>query len=189
MNIGVLSLIVVAGIVVLFVVLVYNSLIRLENEVENSKAQIDVQLKRRFDLIPNLIDTVKGYVEHEKDVLKEVTEARTNFMEADEKDDMQKKVKADNQLESTLKSLFAVSEDYPDLKANENFLQLQEELSGTESKIAYARQHYNDVAMTFNNKIEVFPNNILADVFNFEEKQMLEIPEEERENVDVEFSE
>ena len=130
---------IILAVVVLGIIILYNSLIRLKNQVENSWAQIDVQLKRRFDLIPNLIETVKGYAKHEKELLTDITKARTAFMKAESVGD---KAKAENMLEGTLKSLFAVSENYPQLKANENFLQLQEELSGTENKIAYARQHY-----------------------------------------------
>lgn len=183
MNTWIIVGIIVAVVVLLFIV-VYNSLVRLRNQVENSWAQIDVQLKRRFDLIPNLIETVKGYAKHEKGVLEEVTKARTAFMNATS---VKEKGKAENMLEGTLKSLFAVSENYPQLRANENFLQLQEELSGTESKIAYARQHYNDMVMELNNKIQSFPTNILASIFGFKEKEAYPIPEEERKNVKVQF--
>ncbi|MBM3199377.1 LemA family protein [Candidatus Woesearchaeota archaeon] len=168
----------------LFIWGLYNGLIRLKNNVENSWAQIDVQLKRRADLIPNLIETVKGYTKHEKSVLENVTKARTAFMNATSIED---KAKASNQLSDMLKTLFAVSENYPRLKANENFLQLQEELSGTESKIAYARQNYNDLVMMFNNKIEVFPNSIFAKQMNFTRKPLFEASEAERQNVKVQF--
>lgn len=175
---------IIAAVVVLLFIIVYNSLVRLKNQVENSWAQIDVQLKRRFDLIPNLIETVKGYAKHEKGVLEGVTQARTAFMNASS---VKEKGKAENMLEGTLKSLFAVSENYPQLKANENFLQLQEELSGTESKIAYARQHYNDMVMELNNKIQSFPTNLLASMFGFKEKEMYPVPEEEKKNIKVQF--
>lgn len=168
------------GVLVLFVIIIismYNSLIRLRNQVKNSFAQIDVQLKRRNDLIPNLIETVKGYAKHEKGVFEQVTKARTSVMNADS---VKEKADASNQLSGTLKSLFAVAENYPDLKANQNFLQLQEELSGTENKIAYSRQHYNDMVMLLNTKIEVFPNNIIANMFNFKQQEMFSTPEEEK---------
>lgn len=169
---------------ILFVVLMYNSLVRLRNEVSNSFAQIDVQLKRRNDLIPNLVETVKGYAKHEREVLENVTKARAALLGAKTVAD---KASASNMLSETLKTLFAVSENYPQLKANENFLQLQEELSGTESKIAYARQHYNDVVMEFNNRIQVFPSNMIAGAFNFTKKDLFEATEAERETPKVKF--
>jgi len=177
-------LLIIVGVLVIALIIMYNSLVRLKNQVENSWAQIDVQLKRRFDLIPNLIETVKGYAKHEKGVLEGVTQARTAFMNASS---VKEKGKAENMLEGTLKSLFAVSENYPQLKANENFLQLQEELSGTESKIAYARQHYNDMVMELNNKIQSFPTNMLASMFGFKEKEAYPVPEEEKKNIKVQF--
>lgn len=174
----------VLGLCVLLIIGLYNGLIRLKNNIENAWSQIDVQLKRRADLIPNLVETVKGYVKHEKTVLENVTKARTALMNAKT---IEGKAKAENQLAGTLKTLFAVSENYPQLKANENFLQLQEELSGTESKIAYARQNYNDMVMLFNTKIEVFPNNIFAKRLNFTKKTLFEAAESERKNVKVQF--
>jgi len=152
--------------------------------VKNSWAQIDVQLKRRNDLIPNLVEAVKGYMKHEKGVLENVTKARTQFLKATS---IEGKAKASNMLSETLKSLFAVSENYPNLKANENFMQLQEELSGTENKIAYSRQHYNDMVMFFNTKIEKFPNNIFANMLSFKQEQMFEATEAEKKNVKVQF--
>lgn len=175
---------IIAVVLILAVIFIYNSLVRLQNQIDNAWAQIDVQLKRRFDLIPNLIETVKGYAKHEKGVLEEVTKARTAFMSATS---VKEKGKAENMLESTLKTLFAVSENYPKLQANENFLQLQEELSGTESKIAYARQHYNDMVLAYNNKVESIPSNIIAGTFSFKEKEMYPVPEEERKAVKVQF--
>jgi LemA protein len=175
---------IIVAVLLLGVALVYNGLIRLKNQVENAWAQIDVQLKRRFDLIPNLIDTVKGYAKHEKELMENITKARTNFMSAES---VQDKATADNMLTGTLKSLFAVSENYPNLKANENFLQLQEELSGTENKIAYSRQHYNDMVMEFNTKIQSIPYNVFASMFSFKEKEMFEAAEEEKKNVKVKF--
>lgn len=184
MSTALIILLVILGIVVISIIWIYNSLIRLKNQVDNSWAQIDVQLKRRFDLIPNLIETVKGYAKHEKTVLENVTKARSDFMSASSVKD---KAKAENQLTSTLKSLFAVSENYPQLKANENFLQLQEELSGTENKIAYSRQLYNDTVMEFNTKIQTFPTNIFSKMFSFAERQLFETDKEERKNVKVQF--
>ncbi|MBS3127827.1 LemA family protein [Candidatus Woesearchaeota archaeon] len=175
---------VIIVILVLFLVIVYNSLVRLKNEVENSWAQIDVQLKRRFDLIPNLIESVKGYMKHEKGVLTEVTKARTEMGNATT---VNEKAKANNMLTETLKSLFAVAENYPKLRANENFLQLQEELSGTENKIGYARQHYNDVVMEMNNKVQTFPSNIIANLFHFGKKELFQTVGKERENIKVSF--
>lgn len=174
----------VVAVFALFVIFLYNGLIRLRNQVKNSWAQIDVQLKRRNDLIPNLVETVKGYMKHEKEVLENVTNARSAILSAETVED---KANASNMLSGTLKSLFAVSENYPDLKANQNFMQLQEEISGTENKIAYARQHYNDIVMVFNTKIEVFPNNVFAGMLNFTQEALFEATEEEKKNVQVKF--
>lgn len=175
---------IVVAVLVLFVVFLYNSLVRLKNEIENALGQIDVQLKRRYDLIPNLIETVKGYAKHEKELLENVTNARTQAMQAT---DIHAKAKASNMLSDTLKSLFAVAENYPQLRANENFLQLQEELTGTENKIAYARQHYNDIVMLFNNKLQSFPNNLFSSLFSFKGQEMFDVPETEKQNVKVSF--
>jgi LemA protein len=177
-------LLIILGVLVLLFIFLFNSLVRLRNQVKNAWAQIDVQLKRRADLIPNLIETVKGYAKHEKGVLEGVTKARTQLMQASS---VEGKAKADNMLSSTLKSLFAVSENYPDLKANQNFLQLQEELSGTENKIAYARQFYNDIVMRFNTKIEVFPNNLFSKMLGFSKEHSFEATAEEKKNVKVSF--
>ena len=184
METWLIILIIVLAVIILFVIAVYNRVIRLNNQVKNSWAQIDVQLKRRADLIPNLIETVKGYVKHERKVFTEVTKARTAFLNAKS---IGKKAEASNMLSDTLKSLFAVAENYPKLKANENFLQLQEELSGTENKIAYSRQHYNDMVMEFNTKIQVFPNNVVANMLNFKAKQSFEAPAEAKKVVKVKF--
>ena len=175
---------IIIGVVVLFVIFLYNSLIRLRNQVKNSWAQIDVQLKRRNDLIPNLVETVKGYMKHEKSVLENVTKARSAILAAKTVED---KAKSSNMLSQTLKSLFAVSENYPQLKANENFMQLQEELTGTENKISYARQHYNDMVMVFNTKIQTFPNNMFANMLNFKQEALFEATEAEKKNVKVQF--
>ena len=178
----------IIGIIILpvisFTVFLYNSIIRLKNQVQNSWSQIDVQLKRRNDLIPNLVQTVKGYMKHEREVLENVTKARAALMNAKS---VEETGRASNMLTDTLRSLFAVSENYPELKANQNFIQLQEEITGTENKIAYARQHYNDVVMAFNNKIQQFPNNVFAGMFNFGPETFFEAAEEERENVEVKF--
>lgn len=168
-----------------FVIGLYNGLVQLRNRCENSWAQVDVQLRRRYDLIPNLVETVKGYAAHEKEVFQKVTEARTQAMGAGTVGDQGK---AENMLSGALKSLFAVAEAYPDLKANQNFMMLQEELAGTESKIAYARQFYNDTVMKFNTKQQVFPSNIIANMFNFQEREYFEIEEAEaKEPVKVQF--
>jgi len=182
--IGLIVILAVVGLPILFIVGLYNGLIRLRNEVDNSFAQIDVQLKRRNDLIPNLIETVKGYAKHEREVFEQVTKARTAVMSATTVGD---KAKASNMLSDTLKSLFAVAENYPQLKANENFLQLQEELSGTENKIAYSRQHYNDVVMEFNTRIQLFPNNLFAGTLGFKGKELFITPEAERAVPKVKF--
>lgn len=178
-------ILIVVGALIVIVIALYNALVRLRNQVKNSWAQIDVQLKRRSDLIPNLMNTVKGFMKHEKDVLESVTKARTAMMNAG--DDVEASAAANNQLSGTLKSLFAVAENYPDLKSNTNFLQLQEELAGTENKISYARQHYNDMVMRFNTKLQTFPNNVFSSMFSFEESKSFEASESERENVKVEF--
>lgn len=162
----------------------YNNLVSLRNRVKNSYSQIDVQLKRRNDLIPNLVETVKGYAAHEKGVLEEVTKARAGLMNAN---GIEETSAADNQLTGALKSLFAVAENYPDLKANSNFQQLQSELSETEDKISYARQFYNDVVLKYNNACEKFPSNIFAKIFNFEEAEFFEAPASDREVPEVKF--
>jgi len=184
MNLGLIIGIVAVVVIVLFVIFLYNALIRLKNQVKNSWAQIDVQLKRRNDLIPNLVNTVKGYMKHERKTLESVTKARAAMANAGT---IEEQAKASNMLSDTLKSLFAVSENYPDLKANQNFMQLQEELTGTENKIAYARQHYNDIVMVFNTKIQTFPNNIFARQLNFSEEKPFEATEAEKQNVKVDF--
>ena len=165
---GLLVLIVIVGI------LIYNNLIVLRNNVENAWAQVDVQLKRRSDLIPNLVNTVKGYMKHEKETLENVTKARAAIMNAKTP---REAAEADNMLSSALKSLFAVAENYPNLKANENFLRLQEDLSDTENKIAYARQLYNDNVLVYNRAIQTIPNNIVASLFSFKEKEYFKADE------------
>ena len=179
-----LVIIIILAVFILAVIAIYNSLIRIRNIADTSWAQIDVQLKRRADLIPNLISSVKGYVKHEKHTLAELTRARTEIMKGK---DINKKLAASDQLSSALKTLFAVSENYPDLKANQNFMMLQEELSGTESKIAYARQAYNDSVLDLHNKLQTFPSNFIANLFGFKEKEYFKITESDRKNIKVEF--
>ncbi len=178
-------LLVFLGVVLIFFIGVYNGLIRLRNRADNAWAQVDVQLRRRYDLIPNLVETVKGYAKHEKETFENVTEARNKAINAQT---VKEQGEAENMLASTLKSLFAVAENYPDLKASQNFIMLQEELAGTESKIAYARQFYNDTVMRFNTKQQVFPSNVIANTFNFKEKEYFEIEEPEaKEPITVKF--
>lgn len=173
------------GVLLVFVIGIYNRLITLRNRSDNAWAQVDVQLRRRYDLIPNLVETVKGYAKHERGTFEKVTEARSKAINAGT---VKEQGQAENMLTGALKSLFAVVENYPDLKANQNFLMLQEELAGTEGKIAYARQFYNDTVMKFNLRQQVFPSNIIASRFNFKEKEYFEIEEEEaREPVKVKF--
>ncbi|MBE0447325.1 MAG: LemA family protein [Actinobacteria bacterium] len=162
----------------------YNRLISLRNRIDNAWSQIDVQLKRRYDLIPNLVETVKGYAKHEREVFEKVTEARSRAIAAGS---VGEQSQAENQLTQTLRSLFAVAENYPELKANQNFLLLQEELSGTESKIAFARQFYNDSVYRYNTAIQSFPGNVIAGIFSFIERQYFEAEPESRGPVRVEF--
>jgi LemA protein len=180
-----LILLVIVVVIVGWVVAIYNSLVVLRNRIENAWSQIDVQLKRRTDLIPNLVETVKGYAAHEKEVFLKVTEARSALMKAEGVKDQ---AEANNMLTGALKTLFAVAENYPELKANQNFLMLQEELSGTESKIAYARQFYNDTVLKYDNRREKFPSNIIANMFGFKEREYFEVGEAEREPVAVNFT-
>jgi LemA protein len=182
---GIWIVLIIIAVFVFVVVGIYNSLITLRNRADNAWAQVDVQLRRRYDLIPNLVETVKGYAKHEREVFQNVTEARAQAINAGT---VKEQGQAENMLTGALKSLFAVVENYPDLKANQNFLMLQEELAGTEGKIAYARQFYNDTVMKFNMKQQVFPSNIIANMFNFKEKEYFEIEEPAaREPVKVEF--
>ncbi len=176
-------LIIVAAVLVLYIVFLFNGLITLKNRVENAWSQIDVQLKRRFDLIPNLINTVKGYVKHERETLKEMTEMRSKLMSGD----MKEKAKASDGITSALKTVFAVAENYPQLKANENFKLLQEELAGTEGKISYARQFYNDNVMEFNTKLQKIPTNMIGTMLGFKEREFFKTEEGEKKPVKVEF--
>lgn len=167
----------------------YNSIITSKNRVEEAFSDIDVQLKRRYDLIPNLVETVKGYMTHERETLVKLTEARTAAMAAHDNPSasLADKNKAENQLSGVLKTLFAVSENYPDLKASQNFLQLQDEISDTENKIQASRRFYNGNVRDFNTKIEVFPTNIFANFMNFKKYEFFEAGEGERANVQVKF--
>jgi len=187
MGIGIIALVLVGLIVVIlaWVAGAYNGLIRLRNQLENAWAQIDVQLKRRHDLIPNLVETVKGYATHERETLEKVIQARNMAVSATSVGD---KAQAEGVLTGALKSLFAVAEAYPDLKANSEFMRLQEELTSTENKVAFARQFYNDSVMTYNTHIEVFPTNLLATTFNFGRRDFFEVKaEDEREAPQVKF--
>jgi LemA protein len=179
---------IVVGVLVVLLVLVfilsYNGLVRLRNRIDNAWSQIDVQLKRRYDLIPNLVETVKGYASHERQVLENVTQARANAINAQ---GPAQQADAENVLSGALKSLFAVAEAYPDLKANQNFLSLQEELTSTEDRVAYARQFYNDSVLSYNNKLQTFPRNIIAGMFNFEKREYFEGEPEATGPVRVQF--
>jgi Uncharacterized conserved protein len=177
---------VIVVIVIFFAIIVgiYNSLVKLQNGVEGSWSQINVQLERRSDLIENLVETVKGYATHEKTTFQEVTQARSDLNNAQT---VKENEKADNILTGTLKSLFAVAENYPELKADENFLELQDQLSETEDKIAEYREFYNEMVLTYNNKREVFPNNIISNFFSFQEAEFFEHGQDAEEVPQVEF--
>ncbi|MAT05024.1 MAG: hypothetical protein CL424_08275 [Acidimicrobiaceae bacterium] len=170
---------------VVYVIVVYNGLIRSRNQIENAWSQIDVQLKRRLDLIPNLVETVKGYASHEKETLDAVISARNAAVAAPDTPAAQ--ASADNALTGTLRQLFALGEAYPDLKANQNFLALQEELSSTEGRVAYARQYYNDSVLSYNNKLQQFPTVIFARMLNFQRREYFEADEAARTTPSVEF--
>ena len=180
----IIAIIVVIVLILLFFISTYNSLVSLRNKVKDGWAQIDVQLKRRFDLIPNLVETVKGYAKHEKETLEGVVKARNTFLSAKTPEE---EMKASGELTGALNKLFALAESYPDLKANENFISLQKSLEETEDKISYARQFYNDYVMNYKNKIEMFPSNIVAGIFGFKPEPFFEASEEERKNVEVKF--
>jgi LemA protein len=175
--------IVIAAVVVVLIIIfvaMYNSLVKRRNAVDNSWSQIDVQLKRRHDLIPNLVEAVKDYMAYEQETLSKVTEARAAAVTAGAKGPAQA-AQAENALTDSLRSLFAVMENYPDLKASQNVMSLQEELTATENKISFARQFYNDSVLTYNNKIQTVPTNIIAGMFNFTKRDYFEVPETERE--------
>lgn len=181
---------IILGIIVLLALILiglYNGLVRLKNRVDEAWADIDVQLKRRHDLIPNLVETVKGYAAHEKETLDRVIQARNSALQAQSRGNAAEVEKAENMLSSTLKSIFALSEAYPDLKANTNFLELQRELSDTENKIQASRRFYNTNVRDFNTKLEVFPTNMIANMLGFKNRQFFEAGAEEKENVKVSF--
>ena len=169
----------------LYLLSLYNGLVSLKARIEEAWSQIDVQLKRRADLIPNLVETVKGYAKHEKTVFSEVTKARSALMPAQS---LQGKAQASDMLTNAIGKLFAIAENYPQLKANENFLQLQKELSDTEDKVAYSRQYYNSTVQEYNVKIRTFPNTLFNEMFGFSEKEFFAASEEERKSVKVNFS-
>ncbi len=183
-----MALIIVVVLIVLlivYVVAVYNSLVADRNKVKNAWSQIDVELQRRFDLIPNLVESVKGYMEHEEKILSEVAELRSSWASATT---VAEKSTLNNQLTESLKSLMAIAENYPDLKANQNFLELQNELENTENKISYSRRDYNDTVTRFNIKLETFPSNLVASAFKFEKEELFEVKDDSvRENVKVSF--
>jgi LemA protein len=182
----ILIILIILAILVIAVVSIYNKLVRLRNTVRSSWSDIDVQMKKRFDLVPNLVETVKGYAAHEKSVFQKVTQARSMAMQATSPAEM---AKAENMLRDTLKSLFAVAEAYPDLKANANFLQLQSQLQELENSIESARRYYNAVVRDFNTLIESFPSNLIASQFSFKQEEFfqLEVPAEERKTPKVAF--
>ncbi len=185
MSTLIITILAIATVIILYIIGVFNGLIRLKNRVKEAWADIDVQLKRRYDLIPNLIETVKGYMSHESEVFQKVTEARTKAISAT---GAESKAQAENMLSGALKTLFAVSENYPQLRASENFLKLQEELSDTENKIQAARRFYNNNVMDFNTRQEVFPSNLIALIFGFSKAEFFELKEEsQREAPKVNF--
>ena len=184
MTVVLIILVVVVVLLALYAIVTYNGLVGLRNRIENAWAQIDVQLKRRYDLIPNLVETVKGYAAHERETLDAVIQARNAGMSAQGPHDQ---AEAENQITGALRSLFALSEAYPDLKANQNFAQLQEELTGTEGRIAYARQFYNDTVYRYNTKVQSFPSNVLAGTFRFQEREYFQADDESRGPTQVSF--
>lgn len=180
----VIIIIAVLLLIIFYFIGVYNKLVNGRNKVKDQFSQIDVQLKRRVDLIPNLVETVKGYAKHENNTLKEVIEARNKLSSAT---GINEEIDANNQLTGALNRLFALSEAYPDLKANENFKSLQTDLKDTEDKISYARQFYNDTVLSYNNLVEMFPSNIVASMFKFTKYEFFKIDEKEKENPKVKF--
>lgn len=184
MNIALIIIIVIVVLLVLWFFGTYNGLVSLRNRKDDQWSQIDVQLKRRADLIPNLVETVKGYAKHEKGTLEDVVKARNTYMSAVTPEE---KMEASGELTQMVSKLFALSEAYPDLKANANFMSLQEDLKDTENKISVARQFYNDTVLTYNNKVEMVPSNIVANMCGFKKATFFEATEEERKNVKVSF--
>lgn len=179
-----LILIVIVVAILLYIWFIYNRLVTLRMRISEALSQIDVQLKRRTDLIPNIVETVKGYAKHEKEIFENVTKARASLMQAGT---AKEKAEANNFLSDTLKSLFAVAENYPNLKASQNFSELQEELSDTENKIAYSRQFYNSNVMEYNTKLQVFPDSIIANMFHFQSAEFFAADEKDKEPVKIQF--
>ena len=176
----------IVAVIMLAIISMYNSLVQSKIKVDNAWSQIDVQLQRRFDLIPNFVETVKGYMTHEQETFEKIAQLRTSWANAESVSD---KAKLDGELSTTLKTIMAVSESYPELKANQNFSELSEELRNTENKISFARQFYNDTATAYNTKLEVFPSNIIAGMFNFKSRDLFNAESDEaRKNVKVDFS-
>lgn len=184
MNGVLIAILVIVVLIVLYVISAYNGLVRLRNMVKDQWAQIDVQLKKRADLVPNLVETVKGYASHEKETLDAVVSARTKAISAQTKE---AEIEANGELSNALGRLLAITESYPDLKANANFLELQKDLKDIEEKISYARQFYNDVVMKYQNKIEMFPTNIIAGMFGFKPETYFEATEADKEVPQVKF--
>ena len=180
----IIGVVAVILLIIAFIAANYNALVQLRNKVRDQFSQIDVQLKKRADLIPNLVETVKGYTKHEKGTLEDVVKARNTYLTANT---IEEKEKANTEITSALNKLFALTESYPDLKANENFMDLQAQLKDIEEKISYARQFYNDSVLAYNNKCEMIPSNIVASLFHFEKEKFFEASEEDRKNVKVEF--
>ena len=180
----VIAIIAIVVVIALFIISIYNTLVQLRNKVRNQWSQIDVVLKTRADLIPNLVETVKGYAKHESETLEAVIQARNTYVSATTPEDQ---MKASGEITNALNKLFALSESYPDLKANTNFMDLQQKLTDTEDKIRYARQFYNDAVNKYNNKVEMFPSNIVAGMFHFEAAKLFEIAEADREAPKVQF--
>ena len=179
-----ITIIILIAIIILMIIS-YNELVTLKQRVKNSFSQIDVELQKRFDLIPNLVETVKGYAAHEAETLENVTKMRTAWSNAK---DISEKAKIDSEISHAIRSIYAVSESYPDLKANENFINLQEQLKDVEEKIAYARQSYNDSVTKYNTKIQVFPSSLIASAFNFKKEKLFEVEDQNvRQNVKVDF--
>lgn len=183
MTILIIILVIVIAIVA-FVIKTYNELVTCRNKVKNSFAQVDTQLQRRFDLIPNLVETVKGFAAHEKELLENVSASRAGYMNASSNAE---KLAMNNQLTTGLRNIFAIAESYPEVKANANFIRLQDELSETEDKVAYSRQFYNDAVTIYNNKIQIFPGNIVAGMFGFTQEELFGTDDEAKEAPKVEF--
>ena len=184
MSVVTIVILAVVGVLLLFLILTYNRLVKLRNRIDAAWSQIDVQLRRRHDLIPNLVETIKGYAAHERETLEAVVAARRQAVDAT---GVEQQAQAENMLTGALRQLFALAEAYPDLKANQNFLALQEELTGTEGRIAFSRQFYNEQTLAYDNARESFPTNVVAGVFNFESREYFEAEESSRAPVRVDF--